>query len=84
MSEETFEQALENFFEAFGRIIENFFEGFPFQIQFIASFIFAVIFLIIGYSLLKRNKKTAGYIFAGLGILAIVWKIIEILMLILF
>jgi len=57
MSKETFEQALENFFEVFGR-------GFPFHIQFIVSFIFAVIFLIIGCSLLKRNKKTAGYCFS--------------------
>jgi hypothetical protein len=56
MTEEKFEQAIENFFT------------WSWQVELIVSGICAAALLLTGLYLLKKGKKNAGWICAGLGV----------------
>lgn len=68
MTEDKFEKAIEDFFT------------WSWQTEVIVSCFIAVILFIIGLSFLKRSKKTAGWIFAGCGVLTIILDVLRLLL----
>lgn len=65
MSETNFKRAIVNFFENCAQFFETFFGGYPYHIQFIVSFVFAVIFIFIDNSLLKKIKRLPAIYLLG-------------------
>jgi LPXTG-motif cell wall-anchored protein len=67
MTEDKFEKAIEDFF------------AWSWQTEAIASFAIGTLMLIIGFVLLIRRKKIAGWILAGCGIFEIILVVLRLL-----
>lgn len=72
MTEDKFEQAIENFF------------NWSWQTELIVCGISAFILIVVGYLLFKKKKKTAGWICLGSGLLVLVTDILRLFIKLLF
>lgn len=72
MTEDKFEKAVEDFIT------------WSWQTEIIVSCVITLILLVIGFFLFRKKKKTAGWIFAGCGVLVIVLDVLRLLLQLLF
>ena len=72
MTEQIFEQSIEQFFENLADMV--------WQYEILIGSMTFIILLIVGLALLKKKKNNAGYIFLGISLTVLLFDVIKVLL----